>query len=343
MNRRDIPLRRAMAESKLCQSIRRFSRSRVGLTRSALPFFAGFVVEAVVLFIGLSGCFNVLAAASLTPYVVSGWEIKGSLPLNEIRVVVQSRDGFLWLAVSGGLVRFDGYSLKLFNKVNTSVLPGNPIDCLFEDHTGRLWIGSNTGEIVFMEHGQFKRVGMSSTWPIASIANIVEGGDGTIWVINRLGNLISIKDGKPRQILPGFDKRSGKTDSIKLLTDAGGTVWVVEGSSLFAVTGKGASKNAVKIPTTSLDPVIFAARAGGFWVVDGTRLRRWEQGTWVEDRGQHDWGDILGVMPFETTNGTRGSEHLGARTLDPAPGRGRACGVRKPTHMVELRQPAERA
>ncbi len=36
------------------------------------------------------------------------WTTEDGLPQNSINAIVQTRDGYLWLATFGGLVRFDG-------------------------------------------------------------------------------------------------------------------------------------------------------------------------------------------------------------------------------------------
>ena len=48
---------------------------------------------------------------------------------------------------------------------------------------------------------------------------------------------------------------------------------------------------------------IAAARQGGLWVRDGNRLRRWHDGKWVEDRGEHPWGTRQAVVLYEAASG----------------------------------------
>lgn len=78
-------------------------------------------------------------------YLTDTWEITKGLPANKIRSIAQTPDGYLWIATSKGLVRFDGIKfshapITLIDKDNQA----KPIisDTLFLDRTGILWIGS---------------------------------------------------------------------------------------------------------------------------------------------------------------------------------------------------------
>ena len=51
------------------------------------------------------------------------------------------------MATFNGAARFDGVRFRVFNDANTPVLRNSLISCLFEDAEGRLWLGSDTGEI----------------------------------------------------------------------------------------------------------------------------------------------------------------------------------------------------
>ncbi len=55
-------------------------------------------------------------------YRVTAWTTEHGLPDNRVQAVLQTRDGFLWLATVGGLVRFDGVRFKVFTHHN---VPGN--------------------------------------------------------------------------------------------------------------------------------------------------------------------------------------------------------------------------
>ncbi len=57
--------------------------------------------------------------------------------------MVQTRDGFLWIATKDGLNRYDGYNFKIFSNdpFDSYSLSENTITALFEDSRGLLWAG----------------------------------------------------------------------------------------------------------------------------------------------------------------------------------------------------------
>jgi len=60
-----------------------------------------------------------------------------------VQVVLQDRQGFLWVGTQNGLFRYDGSRFRAFTKDDG--LPGVRIESLQEDVDGTLWVGTGTG------------------------------------------------------------------------------------------------------------------------------------------------------------------------------------------------------
>ncbi len=62
-----------------------------------------------------------------------------------INHILQDHKGFLWLATWTGLVRYDGYTARIYKQEpgNNLSLKSNKITTLYEDRHKRLWIGTN--------------------------------------------------------------------------------------------------------------------------------------------------------------------------------------------------------
>src|SRR4051812_47190693 len=60
------------------------------------------------------------------------WQIDSGLPQNTVHAVLQTRDGFMWMATESGLVRFDGAEFRTFDTANTPEMHSNLVDDLFE-------------------------------------------------------------------------------------------------------------------------------------------------------------------------------------------------------------------
>ncbi|MCP9290808.1 sensor histidine kinase [Gracilimonas sediminicola] len=73
-------------------------------------------------------------------YVVTQFGLNEGLPQSSVNDIIQTKDGYLWMATYGGLVRFDGNSFTVFNKSNLKGLATERILELFEDRKGGIWL-----------------------------------------------------------------------------------------------------------------------------------------------------------------------------------------------------------
>ena len=96
--------------------------------------------------------------------------IENGFPSNHVYSVIQDNAGYLWFATDNGIVKYNGYTFKIFN--TASGLPSNDIYQLFVDHKGRIWIHAYTYKIGYIENDIYKDVlrsskGIISPWSMA--------------------------------------------------------------------------------------------------------------------------------------------------------------------------------
>jgi len=74
-------------------------------------------------------------------------DVEKGLSSNWVRDIVQDNNGYIWMATSDGLNRYDGYSIKLYrhNINDPSSLAMNFFHCLHSDADGLIWLGYNGG------------------------------------------------------------------------------------------------------------------------------------------------------------------------------------------------------
>ncbi|MFH1527272.1 MAG: two-component regulator propeller domain-containing protein [Bacteroidota bacterium] len=79
-----------------------------------------------------------------SPHAFERLTINDGLSNNSINSVLQTSDGYLWIATKDGLNRFDGQNFVIFKNDPTSEnsLPENYIMSLFESHDTALWVGT---------------------------------------------------------------------------------------------------------------------------------------------------------------------------------------------------------
>lgn len=69
--------------------------------------------------------------------------------LKSITAIEQDRFGFIWIGTMNGLLRYDGYEIKLYNTDNRgeNSLSHNSVSDILEDSRGRLWVGTEGGGV----------------------------------------------------------------------------------------------------------------------------------------------------------------------------------------------------
>ena len=86
-----------------------------------------------------------LDAAAKPDYQFDVWRTDEGLPQSTVTSIVQTQDGYLWLATQNGLVRFDGVNFKVFNGNNTPTIKNDRFVHLFMDPNGTLWVSGEQG------------------------------------------------------------------------------------------------------------------------------------------------------------------------------------------------------
>jgi ligand-binding sensor domain-containing protein/signal transduction histidine kinase len=150
------------------------------------------------------------------------WQREQGLPNNTIHAILQTHDGYLWLAGEEGLIRFDGVRFKVFDTQNTHEIASNRIQVLFEDKQGELWIGTAAG-LTRLKGQQFNPSTTDKGQPDKSVSWICQDREGDVWVGTAAG-LWRFNGGK----FVTYTTRDGlPSDSIRsIYEDRSGALWV---------------------------------------------------------------------------------------------------------------------
>ena len=84
------------------------------------------------------------------------WQDQHGLPQNGISAIVQTPDGYLWLAIAEGVARFDGVRVTAFDTGNTTEIKSNNVQALHVSRDGTLWIGTHGGGLTTFRDGVFR-------------------------------------------------------------------------------------------------------------------------------------------------------------------------------------------
>src|SRR6185312_12564563 len=73
--------------------------------------------------------------------------------------VTQDNLGYIWFNTDNGIVKYNGYTFKLFTI--SDGLPSNDVWKLFPDKRGRLWVGTHSNKIGYIKDDKYKVLMMS--------------------------------------------------------------------------------------------------------------------------------------------------------------------------------------
>ena len=152
--------------------------------------------------------------------------VDDGLPQNSVNAVLQTRDGYIWLATNGGLARYDGVNFKTFEVGNTPGMTSNRILSLCEDREGSLWIGTENQGLMRLKDGAFTSYPEIEDVKNRAVAGIIEAREGGLWlatataIVRFKGGVFSSykdPDGLPARLVPW---------SRSMVEDNSGELWI---------------------------------------------------------------------------------------------------------------------
>ena len=168
-------------------------------------------------------------AKRLSQYAHTSWRSRdgyfdGSFPTS----IAQTRDGFIWVGTTNGLMRFDGVRFTRWSPPDGLPQP-TLIYSLIGAKDGSLWMATD-GYISHWESGRLTRYAVG---PFIVVA-ILESRDGTIWFTRsgggKPGNLCRLERGAPH-CYGASDGIEGSQPSA-LAEDSTGNIWVGNDASV---------------------------------------------------------------------------------------------------------------
>lgn len=219
------------------------------------------------------------------------WRSEDGLLQDTVSALLESKDGFLWIATKAGLVRFDGDTFEHYSRLNVPGFVHNDIQCLAEAGDGALWIGTSEPGLYHFQRGAIRAFGQKEGLPDRPIRGLLRDHGGTLWVVPTEGPLLRF-DGARFQPVPSDEAHM----RIRALAeDAEGRIWVgTAGSGLWRLQENRLTLAAL----TGTEITALAVRADGEVLV-GTR----SQGLQVLTEGRLEtpaWAKRLPSKPVSS-------------------------------------------
>lgn len=109
----------------------------------------------------------------------SSWTARDGAP-DDIAVMTQGHDGFLWLGTHGGLIRFDGLRFEPL-LARQGRYPDTVALALRRARDGGMWVGWQVGGISHVKHGVVRNFGEAQGVRIGTVWGFAIDGAGAVW------------------------------------------------------------------------------------------------------------------------------------------------------------------
>lgn len=181
------------------------------------------------------------------------------LPDKHVKGITQTPDGWLWVATTRHLARFDGVR---FEAVPIQAFTGGLSPRIAGLLGGRdgLWLPTDEGPVVHV--GASRLRSMTNGVPRLVVDDAVEDGQGALWVVYRRGDVYRVRDGRavafgPKEGVPPAVSRAS------LAVDRSGRIWMLKAGRVLRFEGERFE------PVAALEDVpsrLAPARRGGVWI-----------------------------------------------------------------------------
>ena len=213
------------------------------------------------------------ARAADSEWLSRVWQSDDGLPDNSVAGVVQTSDGYLWVATQSGLVRFDGIGFK---RVLLPIISGMPMEMIRAMMVGEgdcLWMALEGGVAVAAAPHETKVFTSQDGLSVSRPCSIVQDAAGSVWIGYSDGSACGIEGGHIKR----FEAEDGVPGlgSCWLATDARKQLWFTKAGRV----GRYQEGRFVSLVSTAERSVCIAGRRrAGLWVCAGRNLYSYDEG-----------------------------------------------------------------
>ncbi|HLP18326.1 MAG TPA: two-component regulator propeller domain-containing protein [Bacteroidota bacterium] len=236
------------------------------------------IVVVFLLLAGLEVCPSIQALAldpskAINQYAVKLWSLNNGLPSSAVNTVIQTQDGYLWLATTAGLFRFDGAQFVRISTDPANEETRETITALCETNDRSLWVGTANNWMCRIHDGKIIRYTERDGLNSRNVYSLFESRTGVMWIGTSYG-LYTYQNNifTPVHIDPKF--------ITGIAEDALGRIWVgtYEGIRIITDPNLLSAQPMTDVKNISGITAIYADRNGGMWLGTFSGAAYWKNG-----------------------------------------------------------------
>jgi len=200
------------------------------------------------------------------------WHMVDGLPSDSVMAIVQTRDGFLWIGTTAGLVRFDGVKFSGLKLVESATNNPVGVTALCEDSEGGLWVGTLHDGLFQLTHGRIRHFGPPQGLLDDGVTSLAADKQGMVWIGTKSGlNLWTGGD------LKSLTRRDGLPDLFVSGVNVArsGTVWITTRTGMCRYVDGQIVPYEFQTDSQGRSPEylgVYEDRRGNFWAFGDTYL-----------------------------------------------------------------------
>ena len=188
--------------------------------------------------------------------------------------IKQSREGYLWLTTSKGVLRFDGAHFQTVEEVTRGAVSESDIDSVFLSGSGGVWFTTEGQGLLLWKDERLSNFPDRRCTPRRKQGQIVEDRDGSLWIqanagVSRLRGGVCEAIGAKQGYPGGFPSA--------ILLDRDGTLWVKRQTGTLLAWRRGSSRFETMSDGAGVSTgfaFLHEAPDGTLWLSDNQGLRR---------------------------------------------------------------------
>jgi ligand-binding sensor domain-containing protein/signal transduction histidine kinase len=210
------------------------------------------------------------------------------LPDNVITAILQTTEGYLWIGTPRGLARFDGVRFVTVTPPGDTQSASLSVTTLYEDGTGRLWVGTQGDGLLCYHNGELKSFTGAGTSLDRVVNSIAEDASGSLWLGTPSG-LFCLQN----QVFSRLTSREGLPNNFvsSVHIARSGAIWITTHGGMCQFKSGQINPFPFQIDSPSRNPEslgVYEDRRGNLWAFGDTYLVNLTEGKHLNQFGQGD-------------------------------------------------------